>query len=119
MEEIKENDLEEILNEDDATIQARVQLCIDQLESLGKSLRSELDESLPENELIESEKFKKWMIINLMVQQAVTNAEYNKLLYFMWEKNNKSIIELVDNYDLDIQRNDENVITNFNLIVKE
>ena len=111
-----ENIFEDISEED---LHSRIQLVTKQMTIMSDHLRAEVP-VLPDNELLENEKFRKWLICNLVIEQALKDdPSFNRLLYFLYTKCERNIVELLDQYDLIIHKDDNGNLTGFNVMVVE
>ena len=115
--EVEESE-EKILDIEDSILENRIDIIrnilIKTSDIFRKNIKSESDE-----DLINNDNFKIWMINNLIIDQSLKedNEEFNRLMYYMFEKSNKNVVKFLSNYDMKIDKVDNNF--KFELIVNE
>jgi len=111
---------EKILDVDETILAKRMIIIRDALEKFSLALRENLDDNLSDEELIENENFKKWIIINLILKASDEdneNNDFNRFLYELFDKSKKNIINMLNFYDLNVVKN--NGRFSFQLVILE
>lgn len=111
---------EKILDIDETVLAKRMVIVRDALEDFSLALRENLDDNLSDEELIENENFKKWIIINLILKASDEdneNNDFNRFLYELFDKSKKNIINMLNFYDLNVVKN--NGRFSFQLVILE
>ena len=73
-------------------------------------------------DLTEDNAFKQWIIINSIYdasQTDVENENFNRMLYYLFDKSKGNIARLVNNYDINIKLNSAGQLEDMNLVVLE
>lgn len=100
-------EIQELLNIDDDTLEVRMIFIQQQLKDHSLSLRRELDSTQSTKDLIEEESFRKWYIAAEVLKQSYANSDtFNRLLYYMFEQCNKNIETLLGFYDLEFDKDE-------------
>ena len=112
----------EILEIDETRLGYRVGYIKEKLLQMSKSLRDEIPEDLTDKDLTEDNTFKQWVIINSIYdasQTDVNNENFNRMLYYLFDKSKGNIARLVNNYDINIKLNSAGQLEDMNLVVLE
>ena len=112
----------EILEIDEDRLGYRVGYIKEKLLQMSKSLRDEIPEDLTDKDLTEDNAFKQWIIINSIYdasQTDVENENFNRMLYYLFDKSKGNIARLVNNYDINIKLNSAGQLEDMNLVVLE
>ena len=112
----------EILEVDEERLGYRVGYIKEKLLQMSKSLRDEIPEDLTDKDLTEDNTFKQWVIINSIYdasQTDVNNENFNRMLYYLFDKSKGNIARLVNNYDINIKLNSAGQLEDMNLVVLE
>lgn len=112
----------EILEIDEERLGYRVGYIKEKLLQMSKSLRDEIPEDLTDKDLTEDNTFKQWVIINSIYdasQTDVENENFNRMLYYLFDKSKGNIARLVNNYDINIKLNSAGQLEDMNLVVLE
>tara|TARA_Y100000034_G_scaffold97096_1_gene118501 strand:- start:184 stop:600 length:417 start_codon:yes stop_codon:yes gene_type:complete len=112
----------EILEVDEERLRYRVGYIKEKLLQMSKSLRDEIPEDLTDKDLTEDNTFKQWVIINSIYdasQTDVNNENFNRMLYYLFDKSKGNIARLVNNYDINIKLNSAGQLEDMNLVVLE
>ena len=112
----------EILEVDEDRLGYRVGYIKEKLLQMSKSLRDEIPEDLTDKDLTEDNTFKQWVIINSIYdasQTDVNNENFNRMLYYLFDKSKGNIARLVNNYDINIKLNSAGQLEDMNLVVLE
>ena len=112
----------EILEIDEDRLGYRVGYIKEKLLQMSKSLRDQIPEDLTDKDLTEDNAFKQWVIINSIYdasQTDVNNENFNRMLYYLFDKSKGNIARLVNNYDINIKLNSAGQLEDMNLVVLE
>ena len=112
----------EILEVDEERLGYRVGYIKEKLLQMSKSLREQIPEDLTDKDLTEDNAFKQWIIINSIYdasQTDVENENFNRMLYYLFDKSKGNIARLVNNYDVNIKLNSAGQLEDMNLVVLE
>ena len=112
----------EILEVDEERLRYRVGYIKEKLLQMSKSLRDQIPEDLTDKDLTEDNTFKQWIIINSIYdasQTDVENENFNRMLYYLFDKSKGNIARLVNNYDINIKLNSAGQLEDMNLVVLE
>ena len=112
----------EILEIDEDRLGYRVGYIKEKLLQMSKSLRDQIPEDLTDKDLTEDNTFKQWVIINSIYdasQTDVENENFNRMLYYLFDKSKGNIARLVNNYDVNIKLNSAGQLEDMNLVVLE
>lgn len=112
----------EILEIDEDRLGYRVGYIKEKLLQMSKSLRVQIPEDLTDQDLTEDNAFKQWIIINSIYdasQTDVENENFNRMLYYLFDKSKGNIARLVNNYDINIKLNSAGQLEDMNLVVLE
>ena len=112
----------EILEIDEDRLGYRVGYIKEKLLQMSKSLRDQIPEDLTDQDLTKDNAFKQWIIINSIYdasQTDVENENFNRMLYYLFDKSKGNIARLVNNYDINIKLNSAGQLEDMNLVVLE
>ena len=112
----------EILEIDEDRLGYRVGYIKEKLLQMSKSLRDQIPEDLTDQDLKEDNAFKQWIIINSIYDASqidVENENFNRMLYYLFDKSKGNIARLVNNYDINIKLNSAGQLEDMNLVVLE
>jgi len=112
----------EILEIDEDRLGYRVGYIKEKLLQMSKSLRVQIPEDLTDQDLTEDNAFKQWIIINSIYdasQTDVENENFNRMLYYLFDKSKGNIARMVNNYDINIKLNSAGQLEDMNLVVLE
>ena len=112
----------EILEVDEERLGYRVGYIKEKLLQMSKSLREQIPEDLTDKDLTNDDAFKQWIIINSIYdasQTDVENENFNRMLYYLFDKSKGNIARLVNNYDINIKLNSAGQLEDMNLVVLE
>ncbi len=112
----------EILDVDEDRLGYRVGYIKEKLLQMSKSLRDQIPEDLTDQDLTKDNAFKQWIIINSIYdasQTDVENENFNRMLYYLFDKSKGNIARLVNNYDINIKLNSAGQLEDMNLVVLE
>ena len=112
----------EILEIDEDRLGYRVGYIKEKLLQMSKSLRDQIPEDLTDKDLTEHNAFKQWIIINSIYDASqidVENENFNRMLYYLFDKSKGNIARLVNSYDINIKLNSAGQLEDMNLVVLE
>jgi len=112
----------EILEIDEDRLGYRVGYIKEKLLQMSKSLRDQIPEDLTDKDLTEDNAFKQWIIINSIYDASqidVENENFNRMLYYLFDKSKGNIARLVNSYDINIKLNSAGQLEDMNLVVLE
>ena len=112
----------EILEIDEDRLGYRVGYIKEKLLQMSKSLRVQIPEDLTDQDLTEDNAFKQWIIINSIYDASqidVENDNFNRMLYYLFDKSKGNIARMVNNYDINIKLNSAGQLEDMNLVVLE
>ena len=112
----------EILEIDENRLGYRVGYIKEKLLQMSKSLRDQIPEDLTDQDLTEDNAFKQWIIINSIYDASqidVENENFNRMLYYLFDKSKGNIARMVNNYDINIKLNSAGQLEDMNLVVLE
>ena len=112
----------EILEIDEDRLGYRVGYIKEKLLQMSKSLRDQIPEDLTDQDLTKDNAFKQWIIINSIYDASqidVENENFNRMLYYLFDKSKGNIARLVNSYDINIKLNSAGQLEDMNLVVLE
>jgi len=112
----------EILEIDEDRLGYRVGYIKEKLLQMSKNLRVQIPEDLTDQDLTEDNAFKQWIIINSIYDASqidVENENFNRMLYYLFDKSKGNIARLVNSYDINIKLNSAGQLEDMNLVVLE
>ena len=112
----------EILEIEEDRLGYRVGYIKEKLLQMSKSLRDQIPEDLTDQDLTEDNAFKQWIIINSIYDASqidVENENFNRMLYYLFDKSKGNIARLVNSYDINIKLNSAGQLEDMNLVVLE
>ena len=113
---------EEILEVDEDKLVYRVGYIKEKLSQMSTALRGKIPPDLTDQDLTEDNAFKQWIIVNSIYDASIqdeSNAGFNRLLYYLFDKSKGNIARLVNNYDINIELNDAGQLKDMQLVVLE
>ena len=111
MEEFKILDIEE------EVLASRIELIIKECVLISKEIRESIDENKTNDELLDDEKFRSWVILNEIINSLQKNDDnFNRMFYYLYEKCKKDVNSLISFYDIEIEKDENNNIKKITLI---
>ena len=113
---------EEILEVDEDKLVYRVDYIKEKLLQMSTALREKIPSDLTDQDLTEDNVFKQWVIINSIYDASnsdESNDNFNRMLYYLFDKSKGNIARLVNNYDINIELNGAGQLEDMQLIVLE
>ena len=100
---------EEILEVDEDKLVYRVSYIKEKLLQMSTALRGKIPPDLTDQDLTEDNAFKQWVIVNSIYDASnsdESNDNFNRMLYYLFDKSKGNIARPVNNYDINIELND-------------
>ena len=113
---------EEILEVDEDKLVYRVSYIKEKLLQMSTALRGKIPPDLTDQDLTEDNAFKQWVIVNSIYDASnsdESNDNFNRMLYYLFDKSKGNIARLVNNYDINIELNDSGQLEDMQLVVLE
>ena len=113
---------EEILEVDEDKLVYRVSYIKEKLLQMSTALRGKIPPDLTDQDLTEDNAFKQWVIVNSIYDASnsdESNDNFNRMLYYLFDKSKGNIARLVNNYDINIELNDAGQLEDMQLVVLE
>ena len=113
---------EEILEVDEDKLVYRVGYIKEKLLQMSTALRGKIPPDLTDQDLTEDNAFKQWVIVNSIYDASnsdESNDNFNRMLYYLFDKSKGNIARLVNNYDINIELNDAGQLEDMQLVVLE
>ena len=113
---------EEILEVDEDKLVYRVGYIKERLLQMSTALRGKIPPDLTDQDLTEDNAFKQWVIVNSIYDASnsdESNDNFNRMLYYLFDKSKGNIARLVNNYDINIGLNDAGQLEEMQLVVLE
>ena len=113
---------EEILEVDEDKLVYRVGYIKEKLLQMSTALRGKIPPDLTDQDLTEDNAFKQWILVNSIYDASIqdeSNAGFNRLLYYLFDKSKGNIARLVNNYDINIELNDAGQLKDMQLVILE
>ena len=113
---------EEILEVDEDKLVYRVGYIKERLLQMSTALRGKIPPDLTDQDLTENNAFKQWVIVNSIYDASnsdESNDNFNRMLYYLFDKSKGNIARLVNNYDINIELNDVGQLEEMQLVVLE
>ena len=113
---------EEILEVDEDKLVYRVGYIKEKLLQMSTALRGKIPPDLTDQDLTEDNAFKQWVIVNSIYDASnsdESNDNFNRMLYYLFDKSKGNIARLVNNYDINIELNDVGQLEEMQLVVLE
>ena len=113
---------EEILEVDEDKLVYRVGYIKERLLQMSTALRGKIPPDLTDQDLTEDNAFKQWVIVNSIYDAAnrdESNDNFNRMLYYLFDKSKGNIARLVNNYDINIELNDAGQLKDMQLVILE
>lgn len=107
---------EKILDVEEVIIEGRMKIILEKCVELSLNLRKNIDESKNNEELLQDDNFKKWIIINEIINKCNSDSNFVRMFYYLYEKFDNDLVNLLSYYDLEIKRDKEGNITEILLI---
>ncbi len=114
--------IEELLDVDEKKLKYRIDYIKENLLQMSEKLRDGIPQGLTDQDLIEDNTFKHWVIVNSIYDAAEkddADQGFNRMLYYLFDKSKGNIARLVNNYDVNIKFNSAGQLEDMSLVVME
>jgi len=121
VEEDLEQELDNLIDISEDTLNSRLNLIRARLNNYYDVLRNKIDEKMSEEELVNSDVYKSCLIISNIISLSnkdEDNSEFNRLLYIMWEGCKGNLMNLLAQFDIQIIKT-ESEGYKFNFVINE
>ena len=85
-------------------------------------MRDKVRQNIGDQDLIEDSAFKQWVIVNSIYDASMkdeNNDDFNRMLYFLFDRAKGNMGVLINNYDINIKLNSDGQLEDMNLVVME
>ena len=113
---------EELVSVDEDRLVYRIDYIRDNLLQLTTKLREKVPQNMNDQDLIEDSAFKQWVIVNSIYDASMkdeNNDDFNRMLYFLFDRAKGNMGVLINNYDINIKLNSDGQLEDMNLVVME
>ena len=100
----------------------RIDYIRENLLQLTKNLRDKVPQNISDQDLIEDNVFKQWVIVNSIYDASIkdeNNEDFNRMLYFLFDRAKGNMGVLINNYDINIKLNSAGQLEDMSLVVME
>lgn len=116
------NAVDEIVSVDEDRLVYRIDYIRENLLQLTKKLRDKVPQNISDQDLIEDNVFKQWVIVNSIYDASIkdeNNEDFNRMLYFLFDRAKGNMGVLINNYDINIKLNSAGQLEDMSLVVME
>ncbi len=116
------NAVDEIVSVDEDRLVYRIDYIRENLLQLTKKLRDKVPQNISDQDLIEDNVFKQWVIVNSIYDASIkdeNNEDFNRMLYFLFDRAKGNMGALINNYDINIKLNSAGQLEDMSLVVME
>ena len=114
--------VDEIVSVDEDRFVYRIDYIRENLLQLTKNLRDKVPQNISDQDLIEDNVFKQWVIVNSIYDASIkdeNNEDFNRMLYFLFDRAKGNMGVLINNYDINIKLNSAGQLEDMSLVVME
>ena len=114
--------VEELVSVDEDRLVYRIDYIRENLLQLTTKLRDKVPQNIGDQDLIEDSAFKQWVIVNSIYDASMkdeNNDDFNRMLYFLFDRAKGNMGVLINNYDINIKLNSDGQLEDMNLVVME
>ena len=114
--------VEELVSVDEDRLVYRIDYIRENLLQLTTKLREKVPQNMNDQDLIEDSAFKQWVIVNSIYDASMkdeNNDDFNRMLYFLFDRAKGNMGVLINNYDINIKLNSDGQLEDMNLVVME
>ena len=114
--------VEELVNFDEDRLVYRFDYIRENLLQLTTKLRDKVPQNIGDQDLIEDSAFKQWVIVNSIYDASMkdeNNDDFNRMLYFLFDRAKGNMGVLINNYDINVKLNSAGQLEDMNLVVME
>ena len=113
---------EELVSVDEDRLVYRIDYIRENLLQLTTKLREKVPQNINDQDLIEDSAFKQWGIVNSIYDASMkdeNNDDFNRMLYFLFDRAKGNMGMLINNYDINVKLNSAGQLEDMNLVVME
>ena len=113
---------EELVSVDEDRLVYRIDYIRENLLQLTTKLREKVPQNINDQDLIEDSAFKQWVIVNSIYDASMkdeNNDDFNRMLYFLFDRAKGNMGVLINNYDINVKINSDGQLEDMNLVVME
>ena len=113
---------EELVSVDEDRLVYRIGYIRENLLQLTTKLREKVPQNINDQDLIEDSAFKQWVIVNSIYDASMkdeNNDDFNRMLYFLFDRAKGNMGVLINNYDINVKLNSSGQLEDMNLVVME
>ena len=114
--------VEELVNVDEDRLVYRIDYIRENLLQLTTKLREKVPQNINDQDLIEDSAFKQCVIVNSIYDASMkdeNNDDFNRMLYFLFDRAKGNMGALINNYDINVKLNSAGQLEDMNLVVME
>ena len=114
--------VDEMVSVDEDRLVYRVDYIRENLLQLTTKLREKVPQNISDQDLIEDNAFKQWVIVNSIYDASIkdeNNDDFNRMLYFLFDRAKGNMGVLINNYDINIKLNSAGQLEDMSLVVME
>ena len=114
--------VDEMVSVDEDRLVYRVDYIRENLLQLTTKLREKVPQNISDQDLIEDNAFKQWVIVNSIYDASIkdeNNDDFNRMLYFLFDRAKGNMGQLINNYDINVKLNSAGQLEDMSLVVLE
>ena len=114
--------VDEMVSVDEDRLVYRIDYIRENLLQLTTKLREKVPQNINDQDLIEDSAFKQWVIVNSIYDASMkdeNNDDFNRMLYFLFDRAKGNMGVLINNYDFNVKLNSAGQLEDMNLVVME
>ena len=114
--------VDEMVSVDEDRLVYRVDYIRENLLQLTTKLREKVPQNISDQDLIEDDAFKQWVIVNSIYDASIkdeNNDDFNRMLYFLFDRAKGNMGQLINNYDINVKLNSAGQLEDMSLVVVE
>ena len=114
--------MEELLDVDEEKLKYRLDYIKENLVQMSQKLREEIPDNLTDQDLTEHNVFRNWVIVNSIYDASIkdeNNDDFNRMLYFLFDRAKGNMGQLINNYDINVKLNSAGQLEDMSLVVVE
>ena len=114
--------VDEMVSVDEDRLVSRIDYIRENLLQLTTKLREKVPQNISDQDLIEDNAFKQWVIVNSIYDASIkdeNNDDFNRMLYFLFDRAKGNMGQLINNYDINVKLNSAGQLEDMSLVVVE
>ena len=114
--------VDEMVSVDEDRLVFRIDYIRENLLQLTTKLREKVPQNISDQDLIEDNAFKQWVIVNSIYDASIkdeNNDDFNRMLYFLFDRAKGNMGQLINNYDINVKLNSAGQLEDMSLVVVE